>query len=66
MSKLYYDGNIMRNDWLDKLTFKEMQFVIQQEKKNTNFFYLTVEFPEIKSEEIKYHVLYFEEVSNNN
>ena len=62
MSKLYNDGHVIHHDWLDKLTFKEMQYAIQQEKKNSNFFYLNIEFPEIKSEEVKYHVVYFEEV----
>ena len=62
MSKLYNDGNIIHHDWLDKLTIKEMQYAIQQEKKNSNDFYLTIEFPEIKSDEVKYHVVYFEEV----
>lgn len=62
MSKLYNNGHIIRHDWLDKLTIKEMQMAIQQEKQNSNYYYLSIEFPDIKSEDVKYHVVYFEEV----
>ena len=59
LSKLHKDGHVLHYDWLDKITSKEIQFVMQQEKRNSNFFYLTIDFPEIKSEDVKYHVLYF-------
>ena len=65
LSKFYNDGHMIKQDWLDRLTLREMHSVIQQEKKSTHYFYMRVEFPEVKCDDRKYHVIYFEEVSMN-
>jgi hypothetical protein len=62
MSKLYQDGHIIHQEWLDRVALKELEYVMQNEKRALKEFTLKIEFPEIKSDDIKYHVIYFEEV----
>lgn len=53
---------MIKQDWLDKLTFNEIQNSIKKEKLNSKFFYMTIELAQIKCEDVKYVVLYYEEV----
>lgn len=61
---MYNDGHMIKQEWLDRLTLRELQSVVQHEKKSSNYFYMRIEFPEVKCEDRRYHVLYFEEVSS--
>jgi hypothetical protein len=63
ISKLYQDGHIIRQDWLDKVALRELELVMQNEKRALNEFTLKIDFPEIKCDNIKFHVIYFEEVN---
>jgi phosphatidylinositol 3-kinase len=63
MSKYHSNGHMIKQDWLDKLTFNEIQNSIKKEKLNSKFFYMTIELAQIKCEDVKYVVLYYEEVS---
>ena len=73
MSKMHANGQMIKQDWLDRLTLKEIQNSIRKEKENANcnsntrnnlkFFYMSIEFAQIKCEDVKYIVLYYEEVS---
>lgn len=64
MSKFHYDGHMIKQDWLDRLTLKEIQNANKKEKFNSKFFFMTIEFAIIKCEDVKYKVLYYEEVSD--
>lgn len=62
MSKYQYDGHMIKQDWLDRLTLKEIQNATKKEKFNSKFFFMAIEFAQIKCEDVKYKVLYYEEV----
>lgn len=62
MSKYHTNGQLIKQDWLDRLTLKEIQKSVKNEKDSSKFFFLTVDMAQIKSEETKYSVLYYEEV----
>ncbi len=65
MSKYHSEGHMIKQDWLDRLTLKEIQNAVKREKQNlpnTKFFFMTIEFAQIKCEDVKYVVLYYEEV----
>lgn len=50
-------------DWLDRLTFREIELVNEQEKRDSDFMYLMIEFPHIHYENIPYTLVYYEKVS---
>ena len=62
MSKYHSNGHMIKQDWLDRMTFKEIQNAIKKEKSNSKFFYMSIELAQIKCEDTKYVVLYYEEV----
>jgi phosphatidylinositol 3-kinase len=62
MSKYHANGHAIKQDWLDKLTLKEIQNAVKKEKTNSKFFYVSIELAQIKCEDVKYTVLYYEEV----
>jgi phosphatidylinositol 3-kinase len=61
MSKMHSNGQMIKQDWLDKRTFAEIQNAMGREKNNGKFLYLTIELPFIKCEDTKFIVLYYEE-----
>ena len=63
MSKYHYEGHMIKQDWLDRLTLKEIQNASKKEKLNSKFFFMSIEFAQIKCEDVKYRVLYYEEVN---
>ena len=63
MSKLHANGHMIKQDWLDRSTFKEIQNAIKNVKTNSKFFYMTIELAQIKCDDTKYTVLYYEEVN---
>lgn len=65
MSKYHANGHAIKQDWLDKLTLKEIQNAVKKEKTNSKFFYVSIELAQIKCEDVKYTVLYYEEVSDS-
>lgn len=60
LKKKYHDGYLTKNDWLDKLTFREIEKISQEEKTRSKQMYLTVEFPKIIIENVQYDVVFFE------
>lgn len=63
MSKYHSNGQMIKQDWLDRLTLKEIQKNVKSEKETSKFFYMSIEFAQIKCEDLKYIVLYYEEVN---
>jgi len=60
LKKKYRNGQLPKADWLDRLTFLEIEKIVQTEKKNTNYIYLSVEFPVVLINGVDYSVVYFE------
>ncbi|CAF0722147.1 unnamed protein product [Brachionus calyciflorus] len=61
MSKYYFEGHMIKQDWLDKITLKEIQNATKKEKQNSKFFFMNIELAQIKCDDVKYKVLYYEE-----
>ena len=49
-------------DWLDRLTFREIEMINEQHKRDSNFMYLMIEFPHIHIDGTECSVVYFEMV----
>lgn len=56
LTKKYRNGQIKNVDWMDRLTFREIEGINEKEKKNSDFMYLNVEF-----EDTGMDVVYYEE-----
>ncbi|XP_066921593.1 phosphatidylinositol 3-kinase catalytic subunit type 3-like isoform X2 [Clytia hemisphaerica] len=61
LSKKHHKGHILKVDWLDRLTFREIELVNEREKRHSDFFYLMVEFPRIVHTGTELAVVYFEQ-----
>ena len=53
-------------DWLDKLTFREIERITQEEKNRSEVLFLSVEFPKIHIDGVEYTVVYFERNAEEN
>ena len=45
LQRQYYEGHIQHIDWLDRVTFPEIERINEHEKRATEHFYLSVQFP---------------------
>jgi len=52
-------------DWLDRLTFREIEIINERLKQHSNFLYLMIEFPSFQCNNTEYSVFYFEKVDFN-
>lgn len=62
LSKKYRDGHMVKVDWLDRLTFREIEMINEKQKRDSNFMYLMIEFPNIHFDNTEFTVVYFEKV----
>lgn len=53
---------MIKVDWLDRLTFREIEMVNEQQKRDSNFLYLMIEFPQVVYDSTVFTVVYFEKV----
>uniref|UniRef100_A0A672RWK2 Phosphatidylinositol 3-kinase catalytic subunit type 3 n=1 Tax=Sinocyclocheilus grahami TaxID=75366 RepID=A0A672RWK2_SINGR len=60
LTKAHRQGHMVKVDWLDRLTFREIEMINESEKRSSNFMYLMVEFPRVKSGEREYSIVYYE------
>jgi phosphatidylinositol 3-kinase len=60
MRKRYEKGLVMRAEWLDKLTFPEMERLREKERKNSTDMHLMIEFPRVIVDGQDCTVVYFE------
>ncbi|XP_013404834.1 phosphatidylinositol 3-kinase catalytic subunit type 3 [Lingula anatina] len=60
LSIKHKDGHMLKVDWLDRLTFREIEMINEKQKRDSNFMYLMVEFPLIHYEGTEFAVVYFE------
>lgn len=61
LTKSYRSGHIHKVDWLDRLTFREIEKINDKEKKESDYLYLMIEFPEILCEDKPYSIVYYEQ-----
>ncbi|KAJ8676950.1 hypothetical protein QAD02_012737 [Eretmocerus hayati] len=47
LTKKHRNGHMSKIDWLDRLTFREIELVNEREKQSTDHLYLVLEFPRI-------------------
>ena len=62
--KQHRKGRMMSVDWLDRLTFREIEVINEREKRESNCMYLTIEFPKFHHDGIEYAVVFFEPDGN--
>lgn len=60
LAKKHRNGQIEKVDWLDRLTFREVELINEKEKRNSNCMYLMVEFPEVLAADQTCSVIYYE------
>ncbi|OCT98906.1 hypothetical protein XELAEV_18011138mg [Xenopus laevis] len=60
LTKAHRQGHMVKVDWLDRLTFREIEMINESEKRSSNFMYLMVEFPCVKCDEKEYGIVYYE------
>ena len=58
--KKHRRGRMMRVDWLDRLTYREIEVINEREKRSTNYMYLTIEFPAFHFDNVEHMVVFFE------
>ncbi|CAG0913122.1 unnamed protein product [Notodromas monacha] len=58
--KKHRSGRMQRVDWLDRMTFREIELINEREKRATNEMYLVVEFPRFEFNGVQYTIVYFE------
>ncbi|XP_060525936.1 phosphatidylinositol 3-kinase catalytic subunit type 3 isoform X1 [Cylas formicarius] len=61
LAKKHRNGHIPKVDWLDRLTFRELEVINEREKRSSEYMYLTVEFPKMYFDGILHHIVYFEQ-----
>ena len=52
LAKKHRNGQINKVDWLDRLTFREIELINEQEKRASDYLYFMLEFPQITVESI--------------
>ncbi|XP_014636866.1 PREDICTED: phosphatidylinositol 3-kinase catalytic subunit type 3 isoform X2 [Ceratotherium simum simum] len=60
LTKAHRQGHMVKVDWLDRLTFREIEMINESEKRSSNFMYLMVEFRCVKSDDKEYGIVYYE------
>lgn len=65
LAKKYRNGQIHKVDWLDRLTFREIEKINDKEKKESDYLYLMIEFPEILFNDRIYTIVYYEQDGDN-
>nr|XP_002128077.1 phosphatidylinositol 3-kinase catalytic subunit type 3-like [Ciona intestinalis]XP_026691217.1 phosphatidylinositol 3-kinase catalytic subunit type 3-like [Ciona intestinalis] len=60
LTKKHREGHMTKVDWLDRLTFREIEVINEEEKKKQNLMYLMVEFPAVVYKDVNYSIVYFE------
>lgn len=51
LAKKHRNGQVPKVDWLDRLTFREIEVINEREKNESDYLYLLIEFPTIICEQ---------------
>ncbi len=60
LTKKYRSGKIPPVDWLDRLTFAEVERISQKKKQSSNLLFLMVEFTQVHYDGVNHSIVYFE------
>uniref|UniRef100_T1JEU2 Phosphatidylinositol 3-kinase catalytic subunit type 3 n=1 Tax=Strigamia maritima TaxID=126957 RepID=T1JEU2_STRMM len=60
LTKKHRNGHMTKVDWLDRLTFREIELINEHEKRSSNFMYIMIEFPHFVYDKVEYTVVYYE------
>ncbi|XP_067630507.1 phosphatidylinositol 3-kinase catalytic subunit type 3 [Eurosta solidaginis] len=61
LAKKHRNGQMHKLDWLDRLTFREIEVINEREKRMSDYMYLMIEFPTATFQEYyNYSIVYFE------
>nr|XP_056703985.1 phosphatidylinositol 3-kinase catalytic subunit type 3 [Euleptes europaea] len=60
LTKSHRQGHMVKVDWLDRLTFREIEMINESEKRSSNFMYLMIEFRCAKYDDKEYAIVYYE------
>lgn len=60
LAKKHRNGQIEKVDWLDRLTFREIEVINEREKRESDYLYLMIEFPTVAFNDKNYSVVYYE------
>ncbi|CAG0883100.1 unnamed protein product [Darwinula stevensoni] len=58
--KMHHRGGIPKVDWMDRLTFREIEMVNEKEKRHSNHIYLMIQFPSFEVDRKPCGVVYYE------
>ncbi|EEZ98191.1 phosphatidylinositol 3-kinase catalytic subunit type 3 [Tribolium castaneum] len=61
LTKKHRNGHMTKVDWLDRLTFRELGLINNEEKSCSEYMYLMIEFPTVYIDLIPHYVVYFEQ-----
>ncbi|XP_043215044.1 phosphatidylinositol 3-kinase catalytic subunit type 3-like [Amphibalanus amphitrite] len=61
LTKRHRNGQLQQIDWLDRLTFREIEVINEREKRSSSALYLMIEFPKIVADKQEYAMVYFEQ-----
>ncbi|KAG8131305.1 putative Phosphatidylinositol 3-kinase catalytic subunit type 3-like protein, partial [Naja naja] len=56
LTKSHRQGHMVKVDWLDRLTFREIEMINESEKRSSNFMYLMIEFRCVKCDDKEYAI----------
>ncbi|XP_033226096.1 phosphatidylinositol 3-kinase catalytic subunit type 3 isoform X2 [Belonocnema kinseyi] len=60
LAKKHRNGQMSKVDWLDRLTFREIELINEREKRASEYLYLMVEFPEVTMNGKSCSIVYYE------
>lgn len=60
LAKKHRNGEIEKVDWIDRLTFREIELINEREKRESDYLYLMIEFPAVSFDDKSYAVVYYE------
>ena len=58
--KKHRKGRMMTVDWLDRLTYREIELINEHEKRSSNCMFLTIEYPKFHFDGVEHSIVYFE------
>lgn len=60
LAKKHRNGHMTKVDWLDRLTFRELEVINEKEKRSSDYLYLMIEFPTLTIDAIPHYIVFFE------
>ncbi|CAB0016862.1 unnamed protein product [Nesidiocoris tenuis] len=61
LAKKHRNGYMPEIDWLDRLTFREIEHINEAEKRQSNYLYLMVEFPQVTLSGVNHSIVWYEQ-----